>query len=142
MLDQLAAGESVLSLGINGTGLMTEEGEGLGIWVNSVASGSAADKAGVEPGDLITKMEGVSVGTDGTMADYCDVLRTHGQDATLGVELYRPAEDAYYKGQFNGDAITAVPVVGTSNSTSPWASKSSSSAARCEEALSNSSAPS
>ena len=30
----------------------------------------------------------------------------------ISVELYRPAEDAYYRGQFNGDEITAVPVVG------------------------------
>jgi serine protease Do len=118
VLDQLAAGESVLSLGINGTGLMTEEGEGLGIWVNSVASGSAADKAGVEPGDLITKMEGVSVGTDGTMADYCDVLRTHGQDATLGVELYRPADGIYYTGQFNGEPVEGVSVASEAGASS------------------------
>ncbi|WP_248242736.1 S1C family serine protease [Microbacterium kunmingense] len=110
VIEQLSEGESVLSLGINGTALMTEEGEGLGIWVNSVASGSAADTAGVAPGDLLTKMEGVSVGVDGTMADYCDVLRTHGHDATLSVELYRPAEGVYYTGQFNGEPVEAVSV--------------------------------
>jgi serine protease Do len=110
VIEKLAAGESVLSLGVNGTALVSE-GQGLGIWVNSVASGSAADEAGVAPGDLITKMEGVSVGTDGTMADYCDVLRTHGQDATLSVEVYRPADGRYYTGQFNGKPVTAVSVV-------------------------------
>ncbi|WP_172825592.1 S1C family serine protease [Microbacterium pygmaeum] len=110
VIETLASGESVLSLGVNGTALVSE-GQGLGIWVNSVASGSAADEAGVAPGDLITKMEGVSVGTDGTMADYCDVLRTHGQDATLSVEVYRPADGRYYTGQFNGKAVTAVSVV-------------------------------
>ncbi len=118
VIKQLSSGESVLSLGINGTGLMTEEGEGLGIWVNSVASGSAADEAGVEPGDLLTKMEGVSVGTDGTMADYCDVLRTHGQDATLSVELYRPADGIYYTGQFNGDPVEGVSVAAQSGAVS------------------------
>ncbi|GAA3632536.1 hypothetical protein GCM10022200_14330 [Microbacterium awajiense] len=110
VVDTLASGEGVLSLGINGTAY-TAEGEGLGIWVNSIASGSSADAAGVKPGDLITKMEGVSVGTDGTMADYCDVLRTHGHDATLSVELYRPADGRYYTGQFNGTAVSAVSVV-------------------------------
>jgi serine protease Do len=110
VIEKLADGESVLSLGVNGTALVSE-GEGLGIWVNSVASGSAADEAGLAAGDLITKMEGVSVGTDGTMADYCDVIRTHGQDATLSVELYRPADGRYYSGQFNGKAVTAVSVV-------------------------------
>lgn len=110
VLDQLTEGENVLSLGINGTALMTEEGEGLGIWVNSVGSGSAADEAGVEPGDLLTKMEGVSLGADGTMADYCSVLETHGTDATLSVDLFRSTDGAYYSGQFNGDAVEVVSV--------------------------------
>jgi serine protease Do len=112
VISDLVDGKDVLSLGINGEALVGEDGAGLGVWVNSVKSGSAADKAGVEAGDLLTRMEGVSLAVDGTMTEYCDVLRTHGQDATISVELYRPAEDAYYRGQFNGDAITAVPVVG------------------------------
>jgi serine protease Do len=110
-LDSLAQGENVLSLGVNGTGLTDDNGDGLGVWVNSVASGSAADTAGVEPGDLITKMEGVSVGSDGTMAEYCDVLQTHGQDATMAVEVYRPSDGLYYTGQFNGTPIESVSVV-------------------------------
>ncbi|WP_350226788.1 PDZ domain-containing protein [Naasia aerilata] len=110
MLDQLAKGENVQSLGINGTAITDDEGNGLGIWVNSIASGGIADKAGVEPGDLLTRMEGVSLGTDGTMADYCDVLRTHGQDATLAIDVYRPSEDVYYRGQMNGDPLEAVSV--------------------------------
>ncbi|MFC0680797.1 S1C family serine protease [Lysobacter korlensis] len=113
VVEQLAAGESVLSLGINAQALMGEDGTGLGIWVASVAAGSAADKAGVEPGDLLTRMQGVTLGTQGTMSEYCDVLRTHGQDAALDVELYRPADGLYYRGQFNGEApIEAVTVLG------------------------------
>ncbi|MFC5789515.1 S1C family serine protease [Agromyces tardus] len=111
VISDLVDGKDVLSLGINGEALVGEDGTGLGIWVNSVKSGSTADEAGVEPGDLLTRMEGVSLGANGTMTEYCDVLRTHGQDATLAVELYRPSEDAYYRGQFNGDTLTAVPVV-------------------------------
>ncbi|MEJ3404504.1 trypsin-like peptidase domain-containing protein [Rathayibacter sp. YIM 133350] len=115
-IHDLAHGKNVLSLGVNGEALTDDEGTGLGIWVNSVASGSAADKAGIEPGDLLTKLEGVSLGTDGTMKDYCDVLRTHGQDATLGVEVYRPSEEAYYRGQVNGDALRVVPGLSTGSS--------------------------
>lgn len=100
---EMREGEDVLSLGVNGTALRDEDGNGLGIWVNSVKSGSAADEAGVEPGDLLTRMEGVSLGVGGTMTEYCDVLRTHGDDATLSIELYRPAEEAYYRGKINGD---------------------------------------
>lgn len=110
VLDRLAEGENVLSLGINGTALVSEDGEGLGVWVNSVASGSAADEAGILAGDLLTKMEGVSLGADGTMADYCSVLETHGTDATLSVELFRSGEGIYYTGQVNGDAVEAVSV--------------------------------
>lgn len=116
---QLAKGKSVLSLGVNGTALTSDDGEGLGIWVNSIASGSSADKAGIEAGDLITKMEGVSVGTDGTMADYCDVLQTHGQEATISVELYRPADGIYYSGQFNGEEVKGVSVVQSAGADTP-----------------------
>ncbi|QEO15106.1 trypsin-like serine protease [Agromyces intestinalis] len=119
VIGDLVDGTDVLSLGINGEALVDEEGTGLGIWVNSVKSGSVADQAGVEPGDLLTTMEGVSLGVNGTLTEYCDVLRTHGQDATLSVELYRPAEEAYYRGQFNGEPITAVPVVGSGSAGEP-----------------------
>ncbi len=113
VLDQLTAGEDVLSLGINATALSDADGNGLGVWVSSVKSGSAADKAGVLPGDLLTRMEGVTLGSDGTLRDYCDVLRTHGQDATLSIELYRPSEEAYYRGQVNSDrAVEPVSVLG------------------------------
>lgn len=112
VVDQLVAGENVLSLGVNARGLMDEEGNGLGVWVSSLAAGGIADAAGVEPGDVITRMQGVSVGTDGTLADYCDVLRTHGQDASIEVEVYRPADGLYYRGQFNGEPIDAVSVLG------------------------------
>ena len=111
VIEQLIAGESVMSLGINGMGLMTDEG-GVGVWVSSVAAGSVADQAGVEPGDLITRMQGVSVGTDGTMREYCDVLRTHGTEAALEMELYRPAEGLYHRGQINGEPLAAVEVFG------------------------------
>lgn len=112
VIEQLAAGESVLSLGINGQGVTGDDG-GLGVWVASVAAGSVADKAGIAPGDLITRLGGVSVGTDGTMREYCDVLRTHGTEATLDVELYRPSESGYFRGQVNSErTVTAVANVG------------------------------
>ncbi len=63
----------VNSIGVNGEAV--SDGEGLtGIWVSSVESGSPADKAGIKSGDIITKMEGLVLATDGTMSDYCDIL--------------------------------------------------------------------
>lgn len=110
VLDALIAGEDVLSLGINGHGLLGDDGAGLGIWVSSVAAGSPADGAGIRPGDVVTRLQGVSVGTDGTLAEYCDVLRTHGTEATLDLEVFRPADGLYHRGQVNGRPLEAVQV--------------------------------
>lgn len=108
--DDLVAGTDVLSLGVNATALATQTGSG--VFVRGVTSGSAADKAGLVPGDVITKMEGVTLATDGTLADYCSILRTHGTDATLTIDVYRPSEGATYTGQFNGRTLTASSVPG------------------------------
>lgn len=112
VLPDLEAGKDVLSLGINGRAITNEEGVGLGVWASSVAAGSVADKAGVEPGDLVTRLGGVSLAKEGTMTEYCDVLRTQGQDATIDVELYRPTEGVYYRGQVNGEKLAPVKIVG------------------------------
>ncbi|MEZ5217191.1 MAG: S1C family serine protease [Ilumatobacteraceae bacterium] len=77
IIDRLRRGEDVDSLGINGRAVQSDDGSLAGIWVSGVTSGSPADLAGVEPGDVLTRLEGVSLGTDGTFADYCDVMRTH-----------------------------------------------------------------
>ena len=106
--DDLAAGKGVLSLGVNATAFVGQGGSG--VFVRGVASGSTADKAGLEPGDIITRMEGVTLATDGTLADYCSILRTHGTDATLSVDVYRPSEGATYEGQFNGRTLTTSSV--------------------------------
>ncbi|QAY72325.1 PDZ domain-containing protein [Agromyces protaetiae] len=111
VVGDLIEGHDVLSLGINAQAITDEEGNGLGVWVSSVASGSAADEAGILPGDLVTRMQGVTLATDGTLADYCDVLRTHGQDSTIDVHVYRPSDGLYYRGQFNGDELAPVQVV-------------------------------
>lgn len=112
VLDDLAAGTNVLSLGINAQGLLDEQGNGLGVWVNSVASGGIADQAGVLPGDVITRLQGVSVGLDGTLADYCDVLRTHGTDRSIDIEVYRPDDGRYHRGKLNGERLEPVTVLG------------------------------
>ena len=52
---------------------MTED-EITGIWVASVESGSPADEAGVEAGDIITMLEGLVLATDGSMADYLSLI--------------------------------------------------------------------
>jgi serine protease Do len=103
IIDQLKQGD-VLSLGINGRAVISDEGVGLGIWVTSVAAGGVADEAGIKPGDIVTRMQGVSLGTSGTLAEYCDVLETNGTDAVMTVEVFRSGENAFYEGKLNDDS--------------------------------------
>jgi serine protease Do len=113
-IEKLAAGESVDSIGINAKGWVSEDGSIAGVWVSSVDAGGSADAAGLEPGDLVYKLAGVSVGTDGTLADYCQVLRTQGSDSTIDIQVYRPSTDELLDGQVNGDelAVTQSNVFG------------------------------
>lgn len=104
IIERLAAGENVESIGINGEAVNDGAGTS-GIWVASVDSGSPADTAGIEPGDIITRLEGLDLALDGTMSDYCDVIRTNGADATLSIEVLRFATEEVYEGQLNGTPL-------------------------------------
>ncbi len=104
-IDQLRAGINVDSIGINGEAV--NNGENLsGLWVASVKSGSPADRAGVKGGDIITRMEGLVLGEDGTMSTYCDILRSHGSDDVLAVEVLRFETKEVLEGQINGRELT------------------------------------
>ncbi len=101
VLPRLRAGEDVTSIGVNGQAVA---GDYLaGIWVASVASGSPADLVGIEGGDLITLLEGLIPATDGTMEDYCDILRSHELGDPLSIEVYRPSADIFLEGTLNTD---------------------------------------
>jgi serine protease Do len=104
IIERLASGENVDSIGINGQAV--NDGAGLsGIWVASVDSGSPADTAGIEPGDIITRLEGLDMAMDGTMNDYCDVIRTKGAEATMSLEVLRFATEEVLEGQLNGTPL-------------------------------------
>ncbi len=107
VIERLATGEDVDSIGINGVAVVSSDGSFSGIWVASVASGSAADKAGIKAGDILTSLEGLVLATDETMADYCDVLRTHGPESTLSIEVLRYATGEILEGQLNGRELQA-----------------------------------
>ena len=105
IIAQLQEGNDVTSIGINGTAV--NNGEIAGIWVSSVASGSAADKVGIEGGDIILSLQGLYLASDGTMSDYCDVIRSHDRDAVLNVEVLRFSTQEILEGQLNGDPLEA-----------------------------------
>jgi serine protease Do len=102
VVDQLKNGTDVDSIGINGEAVSNEDGSLTGIWVSSVKSGSPADKTGIKAGDIITSLENLYLATDGTMKDYCDILRTHNAGDTLAVEVLRWSTQEVLDGQLNG----------------------------------------
>ncbi len=112
VLPQLLAGSAVNSIGVNGEAMRFDDGSS-GIFVSSVASGSPADKVGIKGGDLITKLEGLVVATDGTMADYCDVLRSHKAGDVLAVEVFRPSTGDTLEGRLNGTPLQVVSTIET-----------------------------
>ncbi len=119
VIDQLQEGQDVHSIGVNGTAV--SDGQGLsGIWVSSVESGSPADNAGIRGGDIILRLEGLALATDGTMSDYCDILRSHNADDTLTVDVLRYETGERLEGQLNGREleVVSVPVVPTPASVS------------------------
>lgn len=106
VVEELMTGTDVDSIGVNGEAIaFGPNSEYPGIWVYSVESGSPADKAGVEGGDIILEMENILLATDGTYKQYCDVLRGHKSDETMALRVYRPASDEILEGQLNGDKL-------------------------------------
>lgn len=108
VLDQLIAGENVLSLGINGRALPldSETGESVGIWVQSVQPGSPAEAAGIKGADVLIEMDGTPLSQSGTMQEYCDILASRGTDATLDLVVARPLTGEVLEGQVNGEPLS------------------------------------
>lgn len=105
VISQLQSGVDFESIGVNGNAVSNEDGSVIGIWVASVKSGSPADKAGIKGGDIITKLEGLVLATDGTMSDYCDILRTRSASDTYSLEVLRFSSQEVLEGQINGRAL-------------------------------------
>lgn len=123
VIEVLRTGKDIDSIGINGEAVVSEDGSISGIWVSSVETGSPADKTGLKAGDIITQLEKLDLSTDGTMKDYCDILRTHTSGDPLVIQVLRwdtqevlegqvngpELETAYYFGEGAGETSTAEP---------------------------------
>jgi serine protease Do len=92
----------VESLGINGTAIFDEAAGLSGIWVSGVAAGSPAADVGMMPGDIVTSLNGLPMASDGTMADYCDAIRTAG-DRPMQIEVLRYDTSEVLRGEIGGD---------------------------------------
>lgn len=93
------------SLGVNGEAVRAPADGVIGVWVAAVVTGSPADEAGVRPGDVIERIEGLPMANDGTLRDYCDVLRSHDPTDVLKVQVLRVADGVRLAGELNGDPI-------------------------------------
>lgn len=104
IIRELIAGKDVDSIGVNGGAVYGFIGDLTvsGVWVRSTASGSPADKAGILPGDIIYQLENEVLATDGTMADYCDVLRSRNPGDTMQLTVIRWTDLSLHEGQING----------------------------------------
>ena len=101
LIDKLRRGEDVDSIGINSEAV--SDGESIyGIWAASVESGSPADEVGLLPGDIILNIEGLDLAVDGTMATYCEILRSHSPEDVLAMTVLRLETDEVLEGQLNG----------------------------------------
>ncbi len=107
IIDELRRRRNVDSIGINPEAVAFESGL-TGVWASSVQSGSIADEAGIKAGDILVELEGLPLGGDGTMADYCDILRTHDPDDTLSLRVVRFATQEVWEGQLNGRPLEQV----------------------------------
>lgn len=112
VVDELKTGKNIDTIGVNGQAVASQDGTLTGVWVSSVESGSPADKAGIKAGDIITQLENLVLATDGTMADYCSILRSHKPADTLDVKVIRWSTSEMLSGQLNGREMA---VTGTFN---------------------------
>ena len=102
VVDRLQDGDYE-ALGINGWAVVDEEAGLSGVWVAGVEPGSPAADAAILPGDIVTTMNGLPVGSDGTFRDYCDIIRTAGEGNPIGVEVLRYDTSEVLRGEINGD---------------------------------------
>jgi serine protease Do len=113
VIERLMGGQDVDSIGVNGVAFLTEDGTFSGVWVNSVESGSSADRAGVTGGDIITELQGFPIAQDGTMSSYCDIVRTHTPDDVVGIQVFRYMTAEDLEGQLNGEPLAVVATYDT-----------------------------
>ena len=97
ILKELISGEDVPKgkegyLGLSGISVSEQESETyhipLGVYVREVPEGGASYKAGVQPGDVVTKLNGVGVATIQSLQERANSYRA-GTQVTLTVERYK-----------------------------------------------------
>ncbi|MEI6362463.1 MAG: S1C family serine protease [Actinomycetes bacterium] len=128
IVDELKTGKDVDSIGVNGTAFYDDKSSLGGIWVSGVRSGSPAGEAGLQAGDVITKLEGrdavsdADVDTSGglarvTKAGYCNVLKTQGTEHPIKIQVFRSGTGEVLEGEVN-NADKPLKAISALNNTS------------------------
>jgi hypothetical protein len=120
ILLDLRRGKDIDSIGINGMAFLIpgetpEEAMG-GIWVSSVETGTRADEAGILPGDIFLSLENLLLAQDGTMEDYCKILRSNQDEKSMRFEIFRYSTEEFLSGRimpFESDVRVSDPILQT-----------------------------
>jgi serine protease Do len=102
-----------LAIGINPEAFVTEDGIA-GVWVQSVTDGSPSAEVGLKPGDIITSLKGLPVGTDGSMKDFCKILRSANEGVALSIEAFRLDTSEALSGEIYGRTFAENAPLGSS----------------------------
>lgn len=118
VIRQLLRGKDVDSIGINPLADILELGGQKfgGIWAQAVQSGSPADDAGIKPGDLLLEMEGKLLAENGTMREFCSIIRSRRPTDKMAVKVLRPSTGELLEGQINGRPLKVVGKMSTTGS--------------------------
>ena len=103
VVDKLREGNDLYSIGVNGTAFANEDMSG--IWVYSVKPGSPAAKTGIIGGDIITRLSSVALAAEGTMREYCEILRSHRPSDVMPVQILRSDTQEVLEGEINGTPL-------------------------------------
>lgn len=103
VVERLRQGEDLYSIGVNGSAFTNAKFTG--IWVYSVKPGSPAAKAGIVAGDIITRLSAVALASDGTMREYCEVLRSHRATDVMPIQVLRRDTSEVLEGEINGSPL-------------------------------------
>jgi serine protease Do len=100
ILSQLARGANVHYIGLNlvpnSSHFQSFYGTSHGMIVVAVTSGSPADQIGVQPGDLLLRVEGSQVSNAGHL---CDILDSRADGAVIKVQVYRQSIHEVLEGE-------------------------------------------
>lgn len=105
-VESLSKGGTVPSLGIGAVEVEDTQRQLRGIWITGVHPGSAADIAGLAPGDVITSVGGTPVDDDGTMKSYCDAIKPIGDRSDILIQAVRSSTGTVVEGSTGGSAKT------------------------------------